>query len=257
MSYFEILAAVVVVAAIIARQLRGEALTGRRLMVLPVVLIVIGLGLLRDDHPASADIACLAVGGLLVAAIGAVQGAMTRLEPRAGVTWARTPAAGLWLWALLVVTRLAMTVVAHAMDAKVAASSASIFLALGVNRLGQAAVLVPRLMSSGMEFAPERDGRTFPDQIAQRFSPPPLDNRPPGAVPEAGQPGPGAGQPMPGSGQPVPGTGQPVPGFGQPMPGAGQPAPGPRYQQGDALDALDALRNRRQLRRARRYGGGR
>lgn len=215
MSYIQILVAIAIVVAVIARQLRGEALTGRRVMVLPVVLTVIGLALLRDEHPTSTDVMCLVAGGLLAFGIGAGQGAMTRLEPRAGVTWARMPAAGLLLWALLVVTRLGMTVVAHALDAKVAASSATIFLALGINRLGQAAVLVPRLMYSGMEFAPERDGRMFPDQVAQRFSPPPLDNRPPGQVYGANQPPPYAG-----------------------------------YPQGDGLDSL---RSRRRQRRARRY----
>ncbi|WP_329462249.1 hypothetical protein [Streptomyces sp. NBC_01431] len=215
MSYIVILVAIVIVVAVIARQLRGEALTGRRLMVLPVVLTVIGLALLRHEHPTSTDVTCLVAGGLLAAGIGAGQGAMTRLEPRGGVTWARMPAAGLWLWALLVVTRLGLTAIAHTLDAKVAASSATIFLALGINRLGQAAVLVPRLLSSGMEFAPERDGRTFPDQMAQRFTPPPLDNQPPGRVY-----------------------------------GADQPPPYTRYPQGDGLDSL---RSRRQQRRARRY----
>ncbi|MGW5121769.1 hypothetical protein ACWEQ8_41045 [Streptomyces noursei] len=215
MSYLQILVAIAIVVAVIARQLRGEALTGRRLMVLPVVLTVIGLALLRNEHPTPTDIVCLVAGGLLAFGIGAGQGAMTRLEPRAGVTWARMPAAGLWLWALLVVTRLGMTFVAHTLDAKVAASSATIFLALGINRLGQAAVLVPRLFSSGMEFAPERDGRTFPDQMAQRFTPPPLDNQPPGQVYGANQPPPYAG-----------------------------------YPQGDGLDSL---RSRRRQRRARRY----
>lgn len=238
MSYFEILLAIVVVVAVIASQLRGEALTGRRLMVLPVVLVVIGLGMLRDEHPNSTDVACLVIGGLVAAGIGAAQGAMTRLERRTGVLWARVPASGLWLWALLVVSRLGMTVVAHTLDAKVAASSATIFLTLGVNRLGQAAVLIPRVMSSGMEFAPEADGRTFPEQMAQRFTPPPLGDQPPGQAYAPGQPGPG--QPSPyGANQPAP--------YG---PTPDQPAQYAPYQQGDPLNAVRA---RRQQRRARRY----
>lgn len=231
MSYLQILVAIVIVVAVIARQLRGEALTGRRLMVLPVVLTVLGLAMLRNEHPTSTDIMCLVVGGLVAFGIGAGQGAMTRLEPRAGVTWARMPAAGLGLWALLVVTRVGMTVVAHTLDAKVAASAATIFLTLGINRLGQAAVVIPRLMSSGMEFAPERDGRTFPDQMAQRFTPPPLDNQPPGQ-------GYGANQPPLGNQPP-----------GQ-VYGANQQPPYTGYPQGDGLDSL---RSRRRQRRARRY----
>ncbi|MER8157695.1 hypothetical protein [Streptomyces sp. NPDC094472] len=191
MSFFEVLAAVVVVVALIARQLRGEALTGRRLMLLPVVLTAIGIADLgrHGRHPTTTDVVCLAIGALLAAGIGAAQGVTIRLERRAGVLWARMPAVGLWLWGLLVVTRVGMTAVAHVVDAKVAASSATILLMLGVNRLGQALVLVPRVMSSGMEFAPERDGRTFPEQVSQRFTPPPLDDTAPGQPYGGGQPG--------------------------------------------------------------------
>lgn len=228
MSYIEILAAIVIVIALVARQLRGEALTGRRLMVLPVVLTVIGLALLRDDHPSVTDVVLLVISALLAVGIGAAQGAMTRLEPRAGVLWARMPAVGLWLWGLFVVTRLGMTVVAHVVDAEVAASSATILLALGINRIGQALVLVPRVMSSGTAFAPERDGRTFPEQMAQRFTPPPLDNRPPGQAY-----GPDQSAQYPGQAY-----------------GANQPPPYAGYQPGDGLSSL---RSRRQQRRARRY----
>ncbi|AEM87540.1 hypothetical protein [Streptomyces violaceusniger] len=153
------------------------------------------------------------VGALLAAGIGAAQGATIRLERRAGVLWARMPAVGLWLWALLVVTRVGMMAVAHVVDAKVAASSATILLMLGVNRLGQALVLVPRVMSSGMAFAPERGGRTFPEQVSQRFTPPPLDEEAPGRPHGA--------------------------------------APAAPYADGHQGDRLDLIRSRRQQRRAR------
>ncbi|MBO3679145.1 hypothetical protein [Streptomyces sp. NEAU-YJ-81] len=217
MSFFEVLAAVAVVVALIARQLRGEALTGRRLMLLPVVLTVIGIADLsrHDRHPTSVDVVCLVIGALLAAGIGAAQGATIRLERRAGVLWARMPAVGLWLWALLVVTRVGMMAVAHVVDANVAASSATILLMLGVNRLGQALVLVPRVMSSGMVFAPERDGRTFPEQVSQRFTSPPLDDEAPGRP------------------------------YGA--------APAAPYADGHQGDRLDLIRSRRQQRRARRF----
>ncbi|MBL1118916.1 hypothetical protein JK364_42120 [Streptomyces sp. 110] len=229
MSFFEVVAAVAVVVALIARQLRGEALTGRRLMLLPVVLTVIGIADLSRNgrHPASIDVVCLVAGALLAAGIGAAQGATMRLERRAGVLWARMPPVGLWLWALLVVTRVGMMAVAHVVDAKVAASSATILLMLGVNRLGQALVLVPRVMSSGMAFAPERDGRTFPEQVSQRFAPPPLDDEAPG------RPG-GAGPAAP--------AGPTAP-----------TAPTAPYTDRRQGDPLDLIRGRRQQRRARRF----
>jgi hypothetical protein len=54
-----------------------------------------------------------------------------------------------------------MTVLAGALGAHVAASSAPIVLLLGVNRLGQAAVITRRALASGIPFAREKDGRVF------------------------------------------------------------------------------------------------
>jgi hypothetical protein len=52
-------------------------------------------------------------------------------------------------------------VLAARTGAHVAASTTPLLFTLGLNRLGQAAVIVPRAMLSGIPFAPERDGRTF------------------------------------------------------------------------------------------------
>jgi hypothetical protein len=68
---------------------------------------------------------------------------------------------GLWLWALLVGSRLIMTVIALAVGAKVAGSSAPIIMLLGINRLGQAAIVMRHALATGIPFAPEKDGRSF------------------------------------------------------------------------------------------------
>jgi hypothetical protein len=52
-------------------------------------------------------------------------------------------------------------VIAGRTGAHVAASTTPLLFTLGLNRLGQAAVIVPRAMLSSIPFAPERDGRTF------------------------------------------------------------------------------------------------
>ncbi|MGN5381356.1 hypothetical protein ACQ4WX_41820 [Streptomyces lasalocidi] len=85
--------------------------------------------------------------------------------------WARMPVRGLWLWLALVVSRVVMTFVATALHAHVAGSSAPILLLLGVNRLGQAAVVTPRALASGVPFAPEKDGRSVDVRavLADRF----------------------------------------------------------------------------------------
>ena len=169
MSILEVLAAIAVVAMVIGRQLRGEPLRGKRLIVLPAVLAVIGFMDLRNGgrHVTSTDVACLVVSGLISAAIGVGQGSVTRLESRDGYLWGQLPVHGLWLWAGLILSRLAMTGVAYGLHAHVAASTSTILLMLGVNRLAQAGVISSRAFRSGIPFAPEKDGRTF---LGDRFN---------------------------------------------------------------------------------------
>ena len=159
----DVLAVVAIAALVIGRQLTGEPLRGRRVLLLPVVLTVVGLTRLgghgRTVTPA--DVAFLVAGALLALGIGAGQGATMRLESRDGALWGRLPVGGLWWWAALVGSRLALTALAGAAGAHVAASSAPVVLLLGVNRLGQAALIGLRAYGAGIPFAPERDGRVF------------------------------------------------------------------------------------------------
>jgi hypothetical protein len=157
----EIVAGVAVVAYVIGRQLVGEPLRGKRVVILPVILTVIGItDLSGDKDPVRpVDLAFLILGAVVVAGIGLALGRITRLESRNGALWGQLPARGLWLWLLLIGSRVLIMAIAHGADAKVAASTSSILLMLGINRLAQAAVIVPRAMSAGTPFAPEKDGR--------------------------------------------------------------------------------------------------
>ena len=158
-----ILLIIAIVAYVIGRQLIGEPLRGKRVVVLPVVLTVIGFTDLNSSghHVRPADVACLVVGGIAVALVGVAQAAALRIETRNGFLWGQMPVKALWLWLLLVATRLVTTLVADGVDAKVAASSSTILLMLGINRLAQAAVVVPRAMTAGVPFAPEKDGNSL------------------------------------------------------------------------------------------------
>ena len=108
-----------------------------------------------------ADVVCLVISGLIAVTIGLLQGRMMRLESRNGALWGQMPVRGLWLWAVLVGSRLIMTVIALAVGAKVAGSSAPIIMLLGINRIGQAAIVMRHALATGIPFAPEKDGRSF------------------------------------------------------------------------------------------------
>lgn len=162
-EFLPIIAVIAIVAYVIGRQLIGEPLRGKRVVLLPVILAVIGVadlsGKSHDVQPV--DVGCLAIGALVVAGIGAAQGRAMRLESRNGSLWGQMPPKALWLWLLLIMARVLMIVIADGVHAHLAASSATILLMLGINRLGQAAVVVPRALSAGIPFAPEKDGTVF------------------------------------------------------------------------------------------------
>ena len=178
-----VLVVIAVIGYVIGRQLMGEPLRGKRVVLLPVILAVAGavdLGK-HGRHVEPADVICLVISGLIAVTIGLLQGRMIRLEARNGALWGQMPVRALWLWALLVGSRLIMTVIALAVGAKVAGSSAPIIMLLGINRLGQAAIVMRHALATGIPFAPEKDGRSFlsgPDRRPARH--PAVPARPPG-----------------------------------------------------------------------------
>ena len=163
MSAIEILAVIGIIGYVIVRQVQGEPLRGKRTVVLPAVLTVIGFLNLRGGgtHLTGADIACLAAGTAGSAAIGLAFGAVTRLQARGGYLWAQLPLRGLWLWVALIAWRALIMALAYKSGAHVAASTTPLLFTLGLNRLGQSAVIAARAMAAGIPFAPEKDGRTF------------------------------------------------------------------------------------------------
>jgi hypothetical protein len=174
MSGIEILAVIGIIGYVIFKQIRGEALRGKRAVVLPVILTVIGYTDLHGTngaHLSHADLVCLVIGVAGSALIGLAFGAVTRLQEHDGYLWAQLPVAGLWLWGAMFAWRAVVFLLANSMHAHIAASSSTLLFSLGVNRLAQAAVIVPRAMAMGVPFAPEKDGRSFmADTIERGFN---------------------------------------------------------------------------------------
>jgi hypothetical protein len=100
-SRLEILAVIGIIGFVIYQQLAGHLLQGKRLVVLPAVVTVIGFLDLRGYHLGPADIAWLTVGAAGSLLIGLAFGLITRLESRDGVLWRKMPLRGLWLWVAL------------------------------------------------------------------------------------------------------------------------------------------------------------
>ena len=163
MSVLEIVAVIAIIGYLIGRQLLGEHLRGKRLIALPILLAGIGVSQLagHGDHPSTADFILIAVGAIVAASIGILQGSRMHLAARDGTLWGQMPVSSLWLWLALVASRGLIDVVATGTGAHVAAGTAPILLTLGINRLAQAAVVAPRAMAAGIPFTPEKNGSTF------------------------------------------------------------------------------------------------
>jgi hypothetical protein len=164
----EVVVILAIVVYVIGGQLRGGPLRGRRLILLPGILTVIGIANVSGykGHVGPTDVAL--IGGSIVVAItiGLAQGTVTRLESRDGALWGQLPLRGLWLWLGLIGVRIAIEVVAHGAGAHLAASTAPLLLTLGLNRLAQALVIGGRAMNAGIPFAPEKNGQSWPNLSA-------------------------------------------------------------------------------------------
>jgi hypothetical protein len=174
-SVLTIVGIIGIVAYVIARQLLGEPLRGKRLLVLPAVLFIVGIADVvsnHDHHPRAVDIVILAIGAAVAMVVGVRQGRSMRLEARRGFLWGQMPVGCLWWWGLLVASRGVLDGVGYGLGAHVATGSAAILLTLGVNRLAQAAVVAPRALAADIPFAPEKDGTSLLSGI---FGPGPMD----------------------------------------------------------------------------------
>jgi hypothetical protein len=164
----EIFAGIAVVAYAISKQLTGQMIQGKRLILLPAILTVVGVVNLtgKGSHLDAVAIALIAASALIAIAIGIAQGFVMRLCERDGSLWGQMPLKSLWLWAMLIGSRVGIMVAAHLLGAHLSEGS-SILFTLGLNRLTQAAVIGARAWNSGIPFAPEKDGQVFLGHIFQ------------------------------------------------------------------------------------------
>jgi len=155
-----------VVAFVIISQVKGMTLSGRRMVLLPAILIGYGAVNLAGMHGVgSADIACIAISAAIAAAIGLGQGRAMHLESRGGALWGRLPLRGLWWWAALITARIGMLAIAAALGAKAAGSADAVFLVLGINRLAQSAMIGLRASRAGLPLGGPASRPAFTDGL--------------------------------------------------------------------------------------------
>ena len=153
-----IIAIVAIMAYSVGRQIAGEPLRIKRLIGLPAVLTIVGIVDVTNSKgagPTRLDIILIVAGCAVNAIIGLCQGRLMRLEARNGYLWGQMPKSVLWWWGAKIASGVVLDGIGHVLGAGIAVTAAVMLLRLGVNRLGQAAVVAPRAFTTGIPFAPE------------------------------------------------------------------------------------------------------
>ena len=142
-----VIAILVIMVYSVGRQIAGEPLRAKRLIGLPAALTVIGIVDVANSNgpgPTRLDIVLIIAGCVVNALIGLGQGRLMRLESRDGFLWGQMPKSVLWWWGAKIASGVVLDGIGHALGAGLAVTTAAMLLRLGVNRLGQAAMVAPR-----------------------------------------------------------------------------------------------------------------
>jgi hypothetical protein len=135
---------------------QGRPLKARRLVVLPLLFIVLGVSDLSSSsapHLTSTAIAFLFASCVISIVLGAARGATIELYPKDGELWQRYRSSTVVLWIALIAAKIVLAVVAHGTGSAAGAGTDSLLLALGLSLLAEAAVIAPRALSTGVPFA--------------------------------------------------------------------------------------------------------
>lgn len=141
---------------------QGRPLKARRMVVLPVLFIVLGVTDLSSStapHLSDTAIGFLLAGAIVSIVLGAARGSTVELYPTDGELWQRYRRSTVALWIALIVARIVLTVIAHGAGGAAGAGTNSLMLTLGLSLLAEAAVIAPRALSTGLPLAPSQGRR--------------------------------------------------------------------------------------------------
>jgi hypothetical protein len=152
MNLLTALLAVAAIVYVVARRFAGEPLEGRRLIVLPVVLTIIGATRLDHLHPTPVEVAVLVAEAAVAVVLGAVRGLTVQVYDRDGHLWYRYRPLTLAVWLGSMLIRLGFT---HLPGA----GGDALLGVLGLSLLAEALVVGKRALATGVPFAPQGSRR--------------------------------------------------------------------------------------------------
>lgn len=129
------------------RRLKGEPAQGKRMVVLPGILIVIGLAGLGTALTRPLDVAYLVCTVALALIIGALRGLTLRVSERDGVAFVQYTWLTIVLWGVSIASKIGFAVLWHSLfEAGSASSSSSYMLVFGASLLAEGLVTLYRAL---------------------------------------------------------------------------------------------------------------
>jgi len=146
MTVVNILIYVALIGYILFRRVQGQPVkAGRKLFVLPVLLVVIGYGdLVNGSGSKPTEITLTVIGGALSLGLGALRGRADKLSDRDGSPFVQWGAASLILFVSNIAAKLVLDLIGIAAGSSGSAVGKSLVLTFGLTLLGEAIVIWAR-----------------------------------------------------------------------------------------------------------------
>jgi hypothetical protein len=142
MTFTTIAIAAALIAFVLAKRVRGEAVREpKKLFLLPIIVGIIGVQNVTHAKVNTIDIAVIAVGAALSLGLGLLRGKFDRVTLANGSPHMSWSGASVAIFAGTVLAKLALDAGGVAAGGTSAALSSSILLSLGLTLLGEAAVV--------------------------------------------------------------------------------------------------------------------
>jgi len=127
---------------VIVRRLMGEPAAGKRLLVLPAVLCVVGLT--QTSVHSVTGVVFVAAGAALSVVFGALRGLTIRAYEQNGIVMVRYTVVTIVLWVASIVARFAVAFVMNLIDPSVAQLGNGMMLGIGAGLLAEGVVVLTK-----------------------------------------------------------------------------------------------------------------
>ncbi|GGF09829.1 DUF1453 domain-containing protein [Williamsia phyllosphaerae] len=163
----EVIIAIAVIGYLLARRVLGEPAEGRRMLLIPAILTVIGLVQTTDVSQSGLSLGFLAATTVVSVLIGVLRGASVRVFERDGLVFMKYTAVSVGLLVANVLIRLGAGLLLGVVDPSASASvSTGVLLALGASLLAEGLVVLFKAVGTSGRIVWAKGRRGAPHQTS-------------------------------------------------------------------------------------------